>query len=336
MRKFAAGKASVVVVVPTYNERLNIQTLASGVLGLGDNYRLVIVDDGSPDGTGELADDLAADHPGRVTVLHRPGKGGLGPAYIAGFRHALSLRPDLIAQMDADLSHDPAALPALVAAAREADLVIGSRYISGGGTVGWPFWRQLLSRMGGRYARAVLDVPISDLTGGFKVWRRETLAALDLDAIRSDGYGFAIETTWRAIRAGARVREVPILFTDRVAGASKLSRRIVAEAAVLVWRLRGEGTMSDESLPVRFVLRIEGRVQGVGFRAATLRQAHQHHLGGWVRNTPDGAVEVDVEGVLPAVDAFISWCEIGPPAARVTAVSRTPASPTGTRSFTIR
>lgn len=233
-------RPSVVVVVPTYNERPNIQLLASGVLGLGEHYQLVVVDDDSPDGTGELADEIAAAHPGRVSVLHRPGKGGLGPAYIAGFRRALELRPDLIAQMDADLSHDPATLPALVAATRDADLVIGSRYVTGGGTAGWPLWRRLLSRMGGRYARTVLGAPIHDLTGGFKVWRRETLEGLDLDAIRSDGYGFAIETTWRALRSGARVREVPILFTDRIAGASKLSRRIVGEAAILVWKLRGE------------------------------------------------------------------------------------------------
>ena len=232
---------SVVVVVPTYNERPNIETLALGVLGLGENYRLIVVDDCSPDGTGHLADALAAAHPGRIEVIHRAGKGGLGPAYVAGFRHALARSPDLIAQMDADLSHDPAALPGLVAATNDADLVIGSRYVPGGGTAGWPLWRRLLSRGGGRYARGVLDVPVHDLTGGFKVWRRGTLERLALDALRSDGYGFAIETTWRAMRGGARVTELPIVFTDRVAGASKLSRRIVVEAAVLVWKLRWEG-----------------------------------------------------------------------------------------------
>jgi dolichol-phosphate mannosyltransferase len=232
------ARPSVVVVVPTYNERLNLETLVRGVLAAGPEYRLVIVDDSSPDGTGDLADALAAIHPGRIEVIHRPRKAGLGPAYVAGFRRALALAPDLVAQMDADLSHDPAALPWLVAAAREADLVLGSRYVPGGDTVGWPLWRRLLSRLGGTYARWVLGVPIADLTGGYKVWRRSTLAAIDLDQLRSDGYAFPIETTWRALRAGARVDEIPIVFTERVAGASKLSRRIVIEAALLVWKFR--------------------------------------------------------------------------------------------------
>jgi dolichol-phosphate mannosyltransferase len=233
-------RPAIIVVVPTYNERPNLAALARGVLDLGAEYRLVIVDDNSPDGTGDLADDLARTDPGRIDVLHRPAKCGLGPAYIAGFRHALQLAPDLIVQMDADLSHDPATLPRLVAAAGAADLVIGSRYVPGGGTAGWPLQRRLLSRMGGRYARAVLGVPVTDLTGGFKVWRRATLAEINPEALRSDGYAFTIEATWRALRQGARVVEVPITFTDRVAGASKLSRRIVVEAALLVWKLRWE------------------------------------------------------------------------------------------------
>lgn len=234
------SRPAIVVVVPTYNERPNLEALAQGVLGLGEQYRLLIVDDNSPDGTGELADELALAYPGRIDVLHRPAKCGLGPAYIAGFRHALQLAPDLIVQMDADLSHDPATLPRLVAAASDADLVIGSRYVPGGGTAGWPLQRRLLSRMGGRYARAVLGVPVTDLTGGFKVWRRTALARINPEALRSDGYAFTIEATWRALRQGARVVEVPITFTDRVAGASKLSRRIVVEAALLVWKLRWE------------------------------------------------------------------------------------------------
>jgi dolichol-phosphate mannosyltransferase len=238
------AQPAVVVVVPTYNERPNIETLVLGVLGLGPNYRLIVVDDGSPDGTGELADGLAARFPGRMEVIHRTGKGGLGSAYVAGFGRALALAPDLIAQMDADLSHDPADLPRLVAAARGADLILGSRYVPGGGTVGWPLSRRLLSRLGGQYARRVLGLPIADLTGGFKVWRRATLERIDLDALRSDGYAFAIETTWRARRHGATVTEIPIVFTDRVAGASKLSRRIVAEAALLVWKLRWEARPS--------------------------------------------------------------------------------------------
>ena len=230
----------MVVVVPTYNERPNLSTLVEGVLANGPNYHLVIVDDNSPDGTGHLADELAARYPGSIDVLHRPGKGGLGPAYVAGFTHALGLHPDLIAQMDADLSHDPAALATLVDAASRFDLVIGSRYVPGGGTHGWPLWRQQLSRTGGRYARAVLGAPINDLTGGFKVWRAPLLQQINLAGLHSDGYAFTIEATWRALQQGARVTEVPIMFHDRIAGASKLSRRIVAEAALLVWKLRWE------------------------------------------------------------------------------------------------
>ena len=230
----------MVVVVPTYNERPNLSTLVEGVLANGPNYHLVIVDDNSPDGTGHLADELAARYPGRIDVLHRPGKGGLGPAYVAGFTHALGLHPDLIAQMDADLSHDPAALATLVDAASRFDLVIGSRYVPGGGTHGWPLWRQQLSRTGGRYARAVLGAPINDLTGGFKVWRAPLLQQINLAGLHSDGYAFTIEATWRALQQGASVTEVPIMFHDRIAGASKLSRRIVAEAALLVWKLRWE------------------------------------------------------------------------------------------------
>jgi dolichol-phosphate mannosyltransferase len=239
-----ADHQSVVVVVPTYNERSNIEALILGVLAAGPRCRVVVVDDGSPDGTGVLADALSAAHPGRVEVIHRAAKGGLGPAYIAGFGRALELAPDLVAQMDADLSHDPAALPRLVAAARDADLVVGSRYVKGGGTTGWPLWRRLMSRMGGSYASVVLGAPVRDLTSGFKVWRPATLQRIGIDRLRSDGYAFTIETTWRALKQGARVVEVPIVFTDRVAGASKLSRRIVIEAALLVWKLRWEARSS--------------------------------------------------------------------------------------------
>ena len=235
-----ADPPSVIVVVPTYNERPNIEALVLGVLGLGPRYRALIIDDGSPDGTGDLADALAAAHPGRVEVIHRPKKGGLGPAYLAGFRRALEMAPDLVAQMDADLSHDPATLPRLVAAARDADLVVGSRYVPGGDTVGWPLWRRVLSRLGGRYASTILGVTVTDPTSGFKVWRPCTLESIAIDGLRSDGYAFTIEATWRALKQGARVVEVPIIFSDRVAGASKLSRRIVIEAAAIVWRLRWE------------------------------------------------------------------------------------------------
>jgi dolichol-phosphate mannosyltransferase len=240
-----AGDAIVTVVIPTYNERDNLTSLVEQVLALGDRYRLLVVDDNSPDGTGELADELAARFAGRVAVLHRAHKAGLGRAYVAGLSQALATGAPLIAQMDADHSHKPADLARLIGAIDDPDihydLVLGSRYVEGGRTVGWPWHRKLISRGGGRYAGLVLGVPIRDLTGGFKVWRRETLEAIDLPSIRSDGYFFQIETTWRALQHGAQIRQLPITFVDRVAGKSKLSRRVVIEAALLVWRLRRQG-----------------------------------------------------------------------------------------------
>lgn len=230
----------VVVVIPTYNERENLPRVVTETLALGPQYRVIVVDDNSPDGTGDLADELASQYPGRIEVIHRAEKQGIGPAYVAGFKRALATDARIIVTMDADHSHDPAALPALVAATERADLVLGSRYVPGGATVGWPFHRQLLSRFGGRYARVILGVPINDMTGGFKAYRRETLARLDLDHLQADGYGFQIETTWRVLQNNGRVTEVPITFSDRIAGASKISRRIVVEAALLVWRLRFE------------------------------------------------------------------------------------------------
>ena len=236
------AQVGTTIVVPTYNERENLPKLVDAVMRLDSGFRLIIVDDNSPDGTGAIADDLAATWPGRIDVLHRPGKQGLGPAYVAGFRKALAGDATLIGTMDADLSHPVDRLPALIAATDRADLAIGSRYIPGGGSVGWPLPRRVLSRFGGLYARTVLGVPISDLTGGFKIYRRATLEHLDLDHLRADGYGFQIECTWRVIRRGGTVVEVPIVFVDRVAGKSKLSRRIVGEAALLVWRLRFAGS----------------------------------------------------------------------------------------------
>ncbi len=238
----AEGAPGVAVVVPTYNERDNLAALIEKILALGPAYRVIVVDDASPDGTGTLADQLAAGRRGRLQVLHRSSKEGIGPAYIAGFRVALADGAERIAQMDADHSHDPADLPRLVATTAIHDLALGSRYVPGGRTEGWPLHRRLLSRLGGLYARVVLGVPIADLTSGFKVWRREALAALDLDVLRADGYAFQIETTYRTLRRGGRVAELPIVFADRVAGASKLSRRVVLEAAVVVWRLRFESS----------------------------------------------------------------------------------------------
>jgi glycosyltransferase involved in cell wall biosynthesis len=231
---------SITIVIPTYNERANLETIITELVKLLPKAFVVVVDDNSPDGTGALADDLVCRFPG-VQVIHRPSKEGIGPAYVAGFRRALAMGTDLVAAMDADGSHAPTDLLRLIEAAENADLVVGSRYVDGGETAGWPRSRRLLSRFGGLYARWVLGAPIADLTAGFKVYRRDALASLPLDQIRTDGYGFQIETTWDIWRSGKRVREVPITFHDRVAGKSKLSRRIVIEAMIMVWRLRFSG-----------------------------------------------------------------------------------------------
>jgi dolichol-phosphate mannosyltransferase len=222
------------LVIPTYNEASNIEAIVAATRGhLGPGGRILIVDDSSPDGTGEIADRLATELPA-VSALHRPSKQGLGPAYIAGFGEALEAGAGLIAQMDADFSHDPAELPLLLAASRDADLVLGSRYVPGGGVEQWGPLRRLVSRGGCAYARAVLGVDVRDLTGGFKVFRRRVLEAIDLPSIPAFGYAFQVETTYRALRAGFRVVELPIVFRDRRVGESKMSRRIVLEAA---WRV---------------------------------------------------------------------------------------------------
>ncbi len=236
--ELGARSCRILVAIPTYNERENLPALVRRILNLGPDYAVIIADDNSPDGTGDVADRLAAEHAGRVAVVHRPSKQGIGPAYRAAFTLALTTPAEIIAQMDADHSHDPRDLPRLVEALSCADLALGSRYVAGGSTHGWPFYRKLISRLGGLYARLVLGVPVADLTSGFKAYRRQALEAIALDAIRSDGYCFQIETTYRALQRGCRVVEVPITFVDRVAGKSKLSRRIVLEAMVVVWRLR--------------------------------------------------------------------------------------------------
>ena len=222
------------LVLPTYNEAANIEALIAGARrALPATRRILVVDDSSPDGTGLIAERLA-DESEDVEVLHRPAKEGLGPAYIDGFRRALSGGAGQIVQMDADFSHEPAYLPRLLDASRRADLVIGSRYVPGGGVTEWGPVRRFISRGGSNYARIVLGVPVFDLTGGFKCWGREALAAIDLDAVRSRGYAFQVEMTYRALRAGFHVAEVPITFRERRVGASKMSRAIVAEA---VWRV---------------------------------------------------------------------------------------------------
>jgi len=227
------------VVLPTYNERENLEAMAAAILRAVPEASLLVVDDRSPDGTGELADTIAARDP-RVSVLHRPGKQGLGVAYRDGFRWVLD-RPETraVVQMDADFSHDPAGLPRMLAPLmRDADLVLGTRYMRGGDTVGWPWYRRLISRGGTLFARTVLLLPYRDLTGGFKAWRRELLDAIRLRETAGSGYGFQIETTWWAHRRGARIVEVPIVFREREAGSSKMTGGIVREALLLVVALR--------------------------------------------------------------------------------------------------
>lgn len=235
-----SASRTILVVIPTYNERDNIASLIEEILSLGPRYRVLVVDDTSPDGTGTVVAELGRMYPGRVDLLSRPAKAGIGRAYVAGFQRALATDVTLIAQMDADHSHLPSDLARLVRAMDEGDvdLVLASRYIDGGATQGWPWHRKLISRAGGIYAGAILGVGIKDLTGGFKVWRRAALEAIELDSIHSDGYCFQIETTYRALRKGFRTDQIPITFIDRVAGKSKLSRRVVLEAAIVVWQLR--------------------------------------------------------------------------------------------------
>jgi dolichol-phosphate mannosyltransferase len=223
-----------VICLPTYNERENLEPMvrALGALGL-DGLEVLVIDDGSPDGTGGIADRLAAELPW-VHVLHRERKEGLGPAYLAGFARALDLGADFVFEMDCDFSHNPADVLRLAAAADEADLALGSRYVAGGGTRNWGVVRRFISRGGSLYAQVLLGLGIRDLTGGFKCYRRAVLETIDLGAIDSRGYAFQIETTYRTIRAGFRVVEVPITFADREVGGSKMSKSIVAEA---IWKV---------------------------------------------------------------------------------------------------
>ncbi len=225
---------SKIICLPTYNERENLEPMVRALGGLGlEGLEVLVIDDASPDGTGEIADRLAAELPW-VHVLHRERKEGLGPAYLAGFGGALELGAELVLEMDCDFSHDPADVPRLVAAMEAADLALGSRYVRGGGTRNWGLLRRFISRGGSLYAQVLLQVGIRDLTGGFKCYRRAVLETIDLDAISSLGYAFQIETTYRALRAGFRVVELPITFADREVGGSKMSRAIVLEA---VWKV---------------------------------------------------------------------------------------------------
>jgi dolichol-phosphate mannosyltransferase len=238
VREAMSAPPRALLVVPTYNERDNVEEVARHFLAPIAGTELLFVDDNSPDGTGEVLDRLAAADP-RVHVLHRPGKLGLGTAYLDGFRWGLGRGFEYLFEMDADFSHDPTYLPGMLdRATRDADVVIGSRYVAGGGTRNWGAGRKLISRGGSLYARTILGVDLRDLTSGFICWRRSALEALDLDAIKSNGYSFQIEMKYRALEAGLRVVEVPIVFVDRRVGQSKMSRRIFAEALGMVWKLR--------------------------------------------------------------------------------------------------
>lgn len=225
------------IVIPTYNEKENIEAITGTVLGLPYDFHVLVVDDNSPDGTGDIADRLSAAD-GRIHVLHRTKKEGLGPAYIAGFRWALARDYDLIFEMDADFSHRPEYLHDFMRAVEDADLVLGSRYIRGVNVVNWPLSRLLISYFANQYSRIVTGLPVRDATGGFKCFRRRVLESIDLSRVNCTGYAFQIELTMRAAARGFRVTEVPIIFYDRTKGTSKMSVRIAREAAVMVWKLR--------------------------------------------------------------------------------------------------
>jgi dolichol-phosphate mannosyltransferase len=269
--------AAVWVVLPTYNEAQNLENIVRAVLArledvVPGNHAILVVDDDSPDGTGDIADALAAElH--AVDVLHRPRKEGLGKAYLAGFERALAAGATRVVEMDADFSHDPAHLPSLLEAAEDADLVLGSRYVKGGGVADWGLVRRLVSRGGGLYARTLLGLGIRDLTGGYKCIRREVLESIELETLRAQGYVFQIELTYRACLAGFRVREVPIVFRDRREGESKMSPRVALEAVLLVPRLR----------------RLRGRV-------APRRPAREQTAGAY----PDGRVAPETPTVVAA------------------------------------
>ena len=239
----------IAVLVPTYNERDNLAVLARRVLAY-PGYRMLVIDAASPDGTGELAETLKRDSHGRVDVLHRARKDGLGRAYVAGMQRALAEGPDLICQMDADGSHDASDLPRLAEAARDCDLVIGSRYAPGGELVGWSRRRAALSRAGNAYVRLAMRLPIHDCTAGLRCWKPATLARIALETVRSNGYAFQVEMAYRTVMLGGRVCEIPIRFTDRTRGASKMSSRVIFEALALPWRMRATAVQKGRSAKV--------------------------------------------------------------------------------------
>jgi len=231
----ASGPAAL-VIVPTFNERENLPLLVDALMNY-PNVSLLVVDDASPDRTGEVADALARQHPNRIDVMHRTERPGLGRSYIDGIRRAIERPVDVICQMDADLSHDPRHLPDLIAATSRADVVLGSRYIPGGGIVNWPTRRRVLSRFANGYVRFITRLSVHDCTSGYRCWRRATLASLPLDRFRSDGYSFLVEMLYVAQRRGSRIAEVPITFVERRQGQSKMSTRVMFESALTPWRL---------------------------------------------------------------------------------------------------
>ncbi len=260
---------SILLVVPTYNEKDNLPLLVPQLRRTVPQAHVLIVDDNSPDGTGRLADEMAAEDP-HVHVLHRTAKDGLGRAYIAGFGWALPRGYSRIVQMDADLSHDPKYLPALLQASQTHDLALGSRYVPGGGTMNWGLVRRVLSRGGSLYARSILGLRIRDLTGGFKCWRRHVLEDIDLPSVRSNGYSFQIEMTYRALLRGHTIQEVPIVFADRTEGQSKMSKHIIFEAMGMVWKLRAQAG----------AIRAAGRsssCHGADWEQSNLYRRHSHH-----------------------------------------------------------
>jgi len=225
------------VIIPTYNERENIERIVPLVLDKDPSIHVLIVDDGSPDGTGQIADSMSKEND-RIFVIHRQNKSGLGTAYIAGFKFALKKPYDLIFEMDCDFSHDPKYIPHFLEAIRDADLVLGSRYISGVNVINWPMSRLLLSYYANVYSRIITGLPVKDATGGFKCYRREVLETVDLDKVKSNGYSFQIEMSFRAWKKGFQIKEIPIVFEDRKLGQSKMSKKIVREAVWMVWKLR--------------------------------------------------------------------------------------------------
>ena len=239
---------TALVIVPTYNERANLPVLVAGLM-VHPDVRVMVVDDQSPDGTGAIADALAREHPGRIAVMHRTGRRGLGRSYIDGISKAIHEPVDVICQMDADLSHDPKHLPDLVAASAQADVVIGSRYIAGGAIVNWPRRRRLLSRFANIYIRSITRLSARDCTSGYRCWRRAFLASLPLDRFFSDGYSFLVEMLFVAARRGARISEVPITFVERREGESKVSRAVLVESAITPWRLVGDPELARKAPP---------------------------------------------------------------------------------------